>query len=285
MVVSIDLSRHADAAGAQRLLELIAEQPLASGEVVVPIVPADGLPGAAAVGYAVPADPQASIVSLLVGLLSTSLVVVDGNIAVHVTVAVGGAPLVPPAAAAVEVARQQLERLERARAGDLSMALAIDFPVASIDEILAGIPSDFAGFQQISSDSQGGQAAVRYASPGGAVVLAVINAFTDAGAVVVTDFAVQQPGGLLGFTGAGRASFDVLDAERLANELLPGAIGSSARWRVLVDEVQLWDDVLAFRRGTVWVFLQGISAELGGTPVVDLGFLIDEILQAIFSGP
>ena len=37
VIVSIDLSRHADAAGAQRLQEIIDQQPLASGEVVVPI--------------------------------------------------------------------------------------------------------------------------------------------------------------------------------------------------------------------------------------------------------
>jgi hypothetical protein len=48
-------------------------------------------------------------------------------------------------------------------------------------------------------------------------------------------------------------------------------------------KIELWDDVLAFRRGTVWVFLQGISPEAGGTPVVDLGLLIDGILLGIFA--
>ena len=99
----------------------------------------------------------------------------------------------------------------------------------------------------------------------------------------MTDFAVQQPGGLLGFTSAGIASFEVLEAEPLPDEILPGTLGSSARWRVRSDEIELWDDVLAFRRGTVWVFLQGISPEAGGTPVVDLGLLIDGILLGIFA--
>lgn len=283
VIVSIDLSRHEDAAGAQRLQEILAQQPLASGEVVVPIGPEEQLLGATAIGYAVPADPQASVVSLLVGLLSTSLVVVDGNVAVQVEVAVGGQPLVSPAAAAADLARQQLSRLERAREGDVAALLTIGFPVASITEILAGIPLSFAGFQQIGADGAEEQAVIRYASPSGEVVLAVINAFADAGAVVVTDFAVQQPGGLLGFTGAGVASFEVLDAQPLLDEFLPGTLGSSARWRVRTDEVELWDDVLAFRRGTVWVFLQGISPEAGGTPVVDLGLLIDGILLGIFA--
>ena len=97
-----------------------------------------------------PADPQASIISLLVGLLSTSLVVVDGNVAIQVKVAVGGRPLASRAAAAADVARQQLARLARAREGDVVAALTIGFPVASIDEILAGIPSSFAGFQQLA---------------------------------------------------------------------------------------------------------------------------------------
>jgi hypothetical protein len=179
VIVSIDLSRHADAAGAQQLQEIIGQQPLASGEVVVPIPPADQLPGATATGYAVPADPQASIISLLVGLLSTSLVVVDGNVAIQVKVAVGGRPLASRAAAAADVARQQLARLARAREGDVVAALTIGFPVASIDEILAGIPSSFAGFQQLGADGE--QAVIRYASPTGEVVLAVINAFDDAG--------------------------------------------------------------------------------------------------------
>ena len=283
VIVSIDLSRHEDVAGAQRLQEILAQQPLASGEVVVPIGPAEQLPGATAIGYAAPADPQASVVSLLVGLLSTSLVVVDGNVAVQVEVVVGGQPLVSPAAAAAVLARQQLSRLERAREGDVAALLTIGFPVAWITEILAGIPLSFAGFQQIGADGAEEQAVIRYASPSGEVMLAVINAFADAGAVVVTDFAVKQPGGLLGFTGAGVASFEVLDAQPLPDEFLPGTLGSSARWRVRTDEVELWDDVLAFRRGTVWVFLQGISPETGGTPVVDLGLLIDGILLGIFA--
>ena len=283
VIVSIDLSRHADAAGAQRLQEIIAQQPLASGEVAVPIGSEERLPGAATTGYAMPADPQASVVSLLVGLLSTSLVVIDGNVAVQVEVAVGGQPLVCPAAAVADLARQQLTRLERAREGGVGPALTIGFPVASIAEILAGIPLSFAGFHQIGVDDGEEQAVIRYASPTGEVVLAVINAFADAGAVVVTDFAVQQPGGLVGFTGAGVASFEVLSAEPCRTESLPGTIGSSARWRVRTDEVEFWDDVLAFQRGTVWVFLQGISPEAGGTPVVDLGLLIDEILLGIFA--
>jgi hypothetical protein len=182
------------------------------------------------------------------------------------------------------LARQQLDRLIQARAGDLQPVMFVPVPRFNANQIADRLPAAIGDFQLLNSDGGPGQVRVRYANASGDVVVAVLIAFADAGDIRVTDFAILEGGGLLIFTGAG-AAFDILDAAQFEAPALPGVLGSSARWQVLLDQQVLWDDVLAFRRETVWTILQGISVDPGATPILELGFLIEEAIGELAAQP
>ncbi len=278
VVATIEVARFADERGAERLLEIVRMQPLGAGETVVTLPPGLQLAGAFANIYDSTIDPQAGVFPAVASVHETSVVVVQDRIALRTIVLRGGTDEELSVQPAALLARQQLDRLTQARAGDLQPVMFVPVPRFNANQIVDRLPAAIGDFQLLNSaDGDPSQALVRYGNASGDFIVAVIIAFADAGQIRVSDFAILEGGGLLIFTGAGTA-FDILDAAQFEAPSLPGVLGSSARWQVLLDQQVLWDDVLAFRRVTVWTILQGISVDQGATPILELGFLIDEAI-------
>ncbi|MCZ6544445.1 MAG: hypothetical protein O6913_01910 [Chloroflexi bacterium] len=285
VVATIEVARFADARGAERLLEIVRTQPLGAGETVVTLAPGLQLAGAFANTHDTTVDPQAGVFAAVASVYETSVVVVQGRIALRTIVLRGGTDEVLSVQPAALLARQQLDRLTQARAGDLQPVMFVPVPRFNANQIADRLPAAIGDFQRLNSaEGDPSQALVRYGNASGDFIVAVIIAYADAGEIRVTDFAILEGGGLLIFTGAGTA-FDILDAAQFEAPSLPGVLGSSARWQVLLDQQVLWDDVLAFRLGTIWTILQGISVDPGATPILELGFLIEEAIGELAAQP
>ena len=202
----------------------------------------------------------------------------DENVVVRIEVVTGGVAAVARVAEALGIAVEQLQRLTAARDGVMETPLRLPFIALLVDELLAALPEEFAGFNQLEVEQDGEQVVVQYADAAGDLMIVVMNAFPDAANLLVTDFAIQQPNGLESFTGAG-AAFDVIEAGPLPAATVPGLLGAAARWQVRVGELVLFDDVIAFRRASVWVVVQGVSPDAGGSAALDFAFSVDELIQ------
>jgi hypothetical protein len=277
-VVTIELSRHDNAEGAERLIDALRNRHLKDGEVRGTIGGAFPDPDAIVTTYDSQADASAVVFASIANLQAAAVVARDGNVVLRVEVVTGGEAAAARIAEALGIADEQLHHVATARDSGGQDPLRLAFTALAIDDLIDVLPTEFVGFERLDVSADGEQVVVQYADATGRLMIVVINAFADAGDLLVTDFAIQQPNGLEGFTGAGTA-FDVVEAGPLPAATVPGLLGAAARWQVQVEDLTLFDDVIAFRRASVWVVVQGVSPRAGGTSALDFAFFIDEAIQ------
>ena len=298
IVVTIEVARFADAAGAARLMEILRLQPQRPSDAMADLRSDLGLPGAIAIIYDATRDPEASVFAMVVATRTSSVVVAQDNLVLRTIILRGGPredegqdedltegqrinrPTVEGSGEAALLARQQLDRLNQANQGDLQPFLFAPAPPLTVDEILNGLPDQIGGLELVEIDQSPDEAVLRYANANGDTLDVALSGFSDVGAIRVTDFAIRQADALLLYTGAGTA-FLILDVQRLSAPSLPGGIGTSAHWLVRRGDQTLWHDVLAFRRANVWAIIEGMSVDENATPIVELGFLIDDAISAL----
>ncbi|MEE9277475.1 MAG: hypothetical protein V3V06_03600 [Dehalococcoidia bacterium] len=275
-VVVLEIIRLADEAGAQRLLDVLRGQPDRSGTDVALPAGLDAPRSFADRDVATVADGP----PLLAGqrLQVASVTTRDGNVLVRTLVFSDSANALETAA---DLARSQLARLAAARAGDLLPPLDLPFPPIALDAVIARLPAEVQGYARFTSD-QDLAGSTQYVGPGGAFMLILLQPLQSAVNAGLLDHRLRQPDVIAGLFADAGSPIRVLDTALLPQP--PPAVAVAERWRVDLGGTLLFDDLLAFRRGSVWGVLQGLSPDPGGTPLAGLLRVVTAAIDEVRAG-
>jgi hypothetical protein len=286
-ITVIDVIRLVDAAGAGRLLETQRVQPEGRGveRLAVPAeldidkfvarqfrsLPAsDDAPAFSFVEVPAFAQPLLDAGRLTaVGLTQRA-----GNLVIR-TLVFGAMPIALDEAVAQSAA--VASRALAARDGVLLPSLDVPYRPISSDAVLSQLPARVEGYTQLAADVDLGGAfgeatAVQYASEAGSSILVLVLPLVSSVDAAFLDFLLEQPGILAAIFAQPGSAVEILDVESIDPPV--EAITLAERWRVEVQGTSVTNEIMAFRRGTAWSVVQGLSFDESETSIGTVAQLV-----------